>query len=207
MVNPPDIGYWSRHARRYDRLTLLLNRRLPIFASRLAEILRDRRRVLELAAGTGLFSEPLARRIPSLVVTDRSPEMLEILRVRLSSSATRHVEVFPADALHLHWEDGAFDAVVAANLLHLLPDPAAMLAESRRVLAPGGLLAVPTFAHGDTLIAHGVSRLLALSGFPIVTRFSGNALPRLIESQGFRIVLRDRIPGILPIHGVMARKG
>ncbi|MBI2898865.1 MAG: class I SAM-dependent methyltransferase [Planctomycetes bacterium] len=202
----PDPAYWRLHARRYDRAALLLNRRLPLLASRLAEILRGRRRVLELAAGTGLFSEPLARAIPSLVATDRSPEMLDILRGRLASSGARNVEILLVDALHLDWPPGEFDGVVAANLLHLLPDPAAMLAESRRVLVPGGLLAVPTFAHGDNPLARAVSRLLALSGFPIVTRFSGNALPRLVESRGFRVVLRDRIAGILPIHAVVARK-
>lgn len=43
---------------------------------------------------------------------------------------------------------GSFEVVIAANVLHLLPEPDKALDEAARVLAPGGLLIVPTFTHG-----------------------------------------------------------
>jgi phosphatidylethanolamine/phosphatidyl-N-methylethanolamine N-methyltransferase len=200
-----DARYWQRHARRYDRFTLLLSRRFPEMARQVAEDLRGRGRVLELAAGTGLVTVELARTVGALVATDRSAEMLEVLRGRLGS-ASLEVQARVADATAIDEADGAFDAVVAANLLHLLPDPALMLREAQRVLRPGGLLAVPTFAHGFDRTARTVSRVLGLTGFPIVTRFGEGQVARLVEASGFR-VLRSRIyPGLLPLDYVLAER-
>lgn len=47
-----------------------------------------------------------------------------------------------ADALRLPFPEGAFELVTASNLLFLLPDPNAALREMRRVLTPGGKLAL-----------------------------------------------------------------
>ena len=47
-----DSRYWKRHARRYDRATLFLNRRFGAMADRVAESIRGSQRVLEIAAGT-----------------------------------------------------------------------------------------------------------------------------------------------------------
>lgn len=92
-----------------------------------------------------------------------------------------------------------------ANLLHLLPDPGRALDEARRVLGSGGLLAVPTFCHGETAVAQVVSRLLGLTGFPVVTRFVGDALHQLIGRHGFEVEEEILFPGLLPIRLVVAR--
>jgi SAM-dependent methyltransferase len=47
-----------------------------------------------------------------------------------------------ADAAHLPFSDGAFSAVLIRDLLHHVPDRAAVLAEAARVLRPGGRLIV-----------------------------------------------------------------
>ena len=75
-----DSRYWKRHARRYDHATLILNRRFGAMADRVAESIRGAPRVLEIAAGTGLVTARIAHAVEVLVATDRSPEMLAILR-------------------------------------------------------------------------------------------------------------------------------
>lgn len=60
-------AFWRRHARRYDRVALLLNRRFGKIGSLAAEDLRECRGVLEVAAGTGLVTASLAREVEKLV--------------------------------------------------------------------------------------------------------------------------------------------
>src|SRR5262245_23445577 len=107
-AGPP---YWQRHARRYDRAVHLLNRRIVDVAGRVAEEVRGRK-VLEVAAGTGLFTVELARTAAQVVATDRSPAMLDVLRGRVAASGFTNVEVRAADATAIEAEAVSFDAVV-----------------------------------------------------------------------------------------------
>lgn len=208
--------YWRQHARRYDRAIDVLNGNFDAMATTTVELLQrylsaspggpPAGRVLEVAAGTGLISQHLALAVAELVATDASEDMLSILRGRLADAGATNVEVRIADALALDFDDGSFDAVVIGNLLHLLADPAVALREAARVLRPGGLLCTPTFCHGDGLVAHTVSRLLGLTGFPVVTRFSGDDLSALVASCGVEILDEQRFAGVLPLRLVVARR-
>ena len=53
------------------------------------------------------------------------------------------VEVLQKDAANSGFEDGSFDAIYSFNVFEHLPDPAAVLDESKRILRPGGVI----FAH------------------------------------------------------------
>jgi len=53
-----------------------------------------------------------------------------------------HPHLVQGDATRLPFPEGAFDLLTASNLLFLLPQPQAVLAEMRRLLAPGGQVAV-----------------------------------------------------------------
>ena len=202
-MSEPNQDYWRAQARRYDRATLALNRRFPQMARAVAEAARGEERALEIAAGSGLVTRELAPAVGQLVATDASPAMLELLQGRMADSA--NVEIREADALALSFDDGTFDVVVIGNLLHLLPEPTAALAEARRVLKSGGLLLAPTFCHGQGALAQVVSRLLGLTGFPIVTRFRDRELDGLIEGAGFQSLDARWFQGLLPIRFVAAR--
>jgi ubiquinone/menaquinone biosynthesis C-methylase UbiE len=98
--------------------------------------------VLEIACGTGALTRPLRRRLPAaieLVATDLSPGMLAYAQSR--STGTAGITWREADALHLPFPDAVFGTVVCAFGYMFVPDRQAALAESRRVLASGGLLA------------------------------------------------------------------
>ena len=104
---------------------------------RLAE--RKPKRVLEVAAGTGVVTRHMATVLPpdaAIVATDLNPAMLE----RAAAVGTaRAVEWRPADAMRLPFADASFDAVVCQFGVMFYPDRAAGCAEARRVLAPGGV--------------------------------------------------------------------
>lgn len=197
--------FWRRNARRYDRVTLLLNRRFAEIGSLAAEDLRGCRRVVEIAAGTGLVTERLAADVAELVATDRSPEMLAILTERIAARGLGNVTVQEADAVSLPFPDDAFDGAVAANVLHLLADPEAAIRELTRVVRDGGVVCAPTFAHGETLLAGAVSRLLSVAGFRVRSRFRGSELRQLLTASGCSVVREALVPGVLPLQYVAIR--
>jgi SAM-dependent methyltransferase len=106
-------------------------------AARLAG--RPLARVLEIAAGTGVVTRALASVLPervSIVATDLNQPMLDYAAAR---GTKRAVEWRQADALHLPFPDGTFDAVVCQFGVMFFPDKAQADAEARRVLRAGGV--------------------------------------------------------------------
>ena len=96
------------------------------------------RRVLEIAAGTGVVTRALVDALPDadIVATDLNPAMLEQAR---SVGTARSVEWRQADAMALPFADGEFDAVVCQFGVMFFPDKPHAFAEVRRVLKPGGM--------------------------------------------------------------------
>ncbi len=100
--------------------------------------LRPGDRVLDLACGAGLTASHLTQRYGVRVTgLDASPEFLGEARERAVD-----VEWVLGSAADLPFEAATFDAVFAECFLSTFADPAPMLREIRRVLRPGGRLAV-----------------------------------------------------------------
>jgi hypothetical protein len=78
--------------------------------------------VLEVAAGAGLVTPALARAAKGVVATDYAPAMIEALDARIRKEGLANVRCERADLYALRFESASFDAVVAANVLHLVPD-------------------------------------------------------------------------------------
>ncbi|MFJ8045786.1 class I SAM-dependent methyltransferase [Kitasatospora sp. NPDC096147] len=90
--------------------------------------------VLDLACGTGIVTERLVRPGRRVLGADLSPGMLRVAAGRLPGAVVR------ADAGRLPLAADSVDAVVMVWLLHLLPEPDAVLAEAARVVRPGGVV-------------------------------------------------------------------
>ncbi|MGH3205061.1 MAG: class I SAM-dependent methyltransferase [Streptosporangiaceae bacterium] len=86
-------------------------------------------RVLDAGCGNGIYLRALRERRANAVGCDLSPGMLR--RAGHPALVNADVTAFPALA-------GAFDVVLAAHLLDLVPDRRTAIGEFRRVLAPGG---------------------------------------------------------------------
>jgi demethylmenaquinone methyltransferase / 2-methoxy-6-polyprenyl-1,4-benzoquinol methylase len=104
-------------------------------------------RVLDLAAGTGTSSRALAGSGASCVACDFSLGMLRVGARRPPGNEPGTVGFVAGDALRLPFADGVFDAVTISFGLRNVTDPAAALAEMRRVTRPGGRLVVCEFGH------------------------------------------------------------
>ncbi|HZW76322.1 MAG TPA: methyltransferase domain-containing protein [Caldimonas sp.] len=97
------------------------------------------RRILEIAAGTGVVTRALRELLPpsaEIVATDLNQAMLDVAAKTITSGG--RVEWRQADAMALPFEDASFDAVVCQFGVMFFPDKAKAYAETRRVLRPGG---------------------------------------------------------------------
>lgn len=97
--------------------------------------------VLELAAGAGDTGFLLAERLGPggrLLSTDVAPAMVEAARRGAAARRLGNVSFAVADAQELDLEDASVDAVLCRFGLMLVPEPARALAETVRVLRPGG---------------------------------------------------------------------
>ena len=103
---------------------------------------RPGERILDLAAGTGTSSAPLAARGAAVVPCDFSLGMLRVGRRREPDLA-----FVAGDAMRLPFADATFDAVTISFGLRNTVDPQAALAEMARVTRPGGRLVVCEFSH------------------------------------------------------------
>jgi len=98
--------------------------------------------LLDLGGGTGNYAAALREEGWEPLVADCSPEMLSL-------AAAKGLATLEADAQDLPLPDACFDAVTMLSMLHHVEDPAAALGEARRVLRPGGRLAIKMFARED----------------------------------------------------------
>jgi ubiquinone/menaquinone biosynthesis C-methylase UbiE len=100
------------------------------------------KRLVDIGGGTGNYAAALALDGWQPLVVDRSPEMLERAR-------DKGLETIEADAQRLPLEDESVDAAILVSMLHHVQSPALALAEARRILRPGGRIAVMAFTRED----------------------------------------------------------
>ncbi len=211
---------FDRIAPRYDLMNRLMTAGLDGVWRREAAraVVRPGDRVLDLCCGTGDLALAGREAGGDVTAVDFSGPMLE--RARPKSSEITWLE---ADALHLPVDDDSFDAVTIGFGLRNMASAEQGLAEMRRVLKPGGRLAVLDVTRPRGLLAPfykiwfdalipAVGKLLpggaAFTYLPAsVRRFpEPRGLARLMDEAGFeRIRWRLFAGGIVALHTGMAR--
>lgn len=110
------------------------------FAKRFAALLGESARILDAGCGTGYGTAELAG-AASVTGIDIAAEAVEHARSRYGSERVRFVQ---GSCETLPFSDGAFDLLVAFEVIEHLDGWQDMLSEARRVLRPGGVLLVST---------------------------------------------------------------
>ncbi|MBA7645457.1 2-methoxy-6-polyprenyl-1,4-benzoquinol methylase [subsurface metagenome] len=107
--------------------------------------------VVDLGCGSGAFTPFVARVVGEegkVYAVDIQPRMLQQLERKLARTENQditNVELKQAGAYGLPFEDEAFDLVYMVTVLQEIPDRGRALREIKRVLKPGGTLAVTEF--------------------------------------------------------------
>jgi ubiquinone/menaquinone biosynthesis C-methylase UbiE len=96
-------------------------------------------RVIDVGAGPGALTAELVQRVgaENVAAAEPSPGFVEALRTRLPG-----VDARVARGEELPWEDDSFDAALAQLVVSFMADPPAGVREMRRVVRPGGVVAV-----------------------------------------------------------------
>jgi ubiquinone/menaquinone biosynthesis C-methylase UbiE len=97
--------------------------------------------ILDVGTGTGQIPIELCRQATGcrVIGIDLSPSMIDLGRsnVREAGFASR-ISLELVDAKQLPFADGEFPVVISNSIVHHIPEPFGVLAESVRVTAPGG---------------------------------------------------------------------
>jgi SAM-dependent methyltransferase len=154
-------------------------------------------RALDVACGTGALSRALADRVGKsgrVVGIDHAPKMLAVAREQPGVDGAS-IEFVEGGADQLPFGGGEFSIVTCQQGLQFFPDRAAALAEFRRVVAPGGRVAVACWcdlesSFGFDQISRALDRHLStemgdMMRFPFVAIGDPAELRGLFESSGF----------------------
>jgi ubiquinone/menaquinone biosynthesis C-methylase UbiE len=193
---------------------------LALMAERLG--LDSPRRVLDVGSGIGHWGRCVAALLPQgsrVVGVDREPTWVErateAARARGLEGTLSYVQ---GSADHLPFAAGSFDVVTCQTLLIHVPDPARVLAEMARVLAPGGLLLLSEpnnmpnhmvrWAHPDMDLARVLRAVrffmaieLGKARLGLGFNSLGESLPGLVAAAGFHDIvayLNDRCNLLVP---------
>jgi SAM-dependent methyltransferase len=146
--------YYNQRARIYEEIYRrddpVRQAELASVARYLAENLEDRR-VLEIACGTGYWSERVSGVVQHLTGIDRSAEMLEIATAKaLPAEKVRFVE---GDAFALHEVEGKFDAALAVFWFSHVPKAriGTFLDGLHQRIGPGALVVLADNMYNDGL--------------------------------------------------------
>jgi len=157
--------------------------------------LRDGARVLDLACGTGDFSQIVLETLPAAkaVAVDLTPRMLDMARKRTRA------QVVCADAAALPFPDASFECVFVGYGLRNFPDLNAALGEIHRVTRPGGLMVSLDFflpanrlwrkLYLGYLYAQGAFWGLLLHGRPRLYTYIPDSLRSFISIEDFSRLL------------------
>ena len=152
-------------------------------------------RVLDVACGTGAVTRILAERVGpagTVVGLDINPGMLAVARTAVPLA---NIEWLEGSAVNMALPDATFDSVLCEQGLQFFPDKPAALAEMRRVLKPGGRLALSCWHTVEHMLGYlALEQALAKrvgpeqAALPPFSLGDADTLRRLVTSGGFHAV-------------------
>jgi ubiquinone/menaquinone biosynthesis C-methylase UbiE len=175
--------------------------------SEIIQLIPEHSKVLECAAGTGIISIAIASKAGSVLCTDLSLPMLKKARQKAKKQAITNIVFEERDIFHLSDKNETFDAVIAANVIHLLDNPDNAILELWRVTKTKGLLIIPTFlAQGSKASFKILLKFYKLLGFNPKQSFSEEKYKTMFENVSLPKPEIKILEGNVPVGLAVFRK-
>lgn len=189
--------FWDYVSSLYDIVETVYNKRVyQGVGEYVAGLLDADDVVLECACGTGAISIPMAMKCRKLIATDFSSGMLKQTAKKCRN--LKNVLVRRANIMDIKCKDECFDKVVAGNVIHLLDNPEAAIAELKRVCKKGGKIIIPTYINKADKSALIAAKFFDIIGADFKRQFDFDSYKQFFKSIGYEnaefYVVKGRMP-------------
>ena len=197
--------FWDRFSGIYEKVQTrdrASKRFFQILNEKTVSFLNKDMDVLELAMGPAMITADIAASCRHLIATDFSENMVSLA---IEKKLPCNVTTEQADATELHYKDKSFDAVIIANALHIMPEPAKALSEIARVMKDDAVLIAPTYTR-DKTASKFKEWVMRLAGFKTFFPWNHASYMQYLSTHGFVIVYNEIIPSDFPESFVVCKK-
>jgi 2-polyprenyl-3-methyl-5-hydroxy-6-metoxy-1,4-benzoquinol methylase len=201
--------FWDRVAQVYDA------RAMKNYAQAYADTvalarkhLKKTDRVLDFACGTGITTVQLAGDVETVHAVDISPKMIEAAQGKCAAAGIGNVTFDCATLFDEKLPEGAYDAVLAFNILFALPEQARVFARIASLLKPGGMFisATDCLAEAGLKYRVGIWVMARLGKVPYEKLYTQESLKKAVASGGFDIIETCNLYETPPNLFIAARK-
>ncbi|KAB2343432.1 class I SAM-dependent methyltransferase [Actinomadura rudentiformis] len=155
--------------------------------------------VLEVAAGTGLVSRAIARRVRHVTALDLTPAMLDQGKREADADNLTNVTFTRGNAAGLPYLDRSFTLVICRFALHHVPDPEAVVREMVRVSRPGAAVVVADLVRDESIGDADVDRIERLRDPSHGTILPADRIAELLASAGAEVKRTDPFDLVRPL--------
>lgn len=203
---PDAERFWDKTAERYAKSPVKNMAAYETTLERTRAYLSAGDAALEIGCGTGTTALLLASSVQHITATDISSNMIGIARGKAKDQEVDNVDFVQATLDDGTLDGRSFDAVLAFNLLHLLPELPAALRKIHGLLKPGGVFISKSVCLGEKRwLWQPILYLAQKSGLaPYVNILSVPEIETFIADAGFEILETGLYPP--PSRFVAARK-
>lgn len=205
--------FWDNSASNYDKT----ERRFEYIHRKSREFARQHLKrgdvVLDYGCGTGTTSCELAGQVKEILAIDISSKMIEAAKEKAHARNVENVTFMQVDVFDEGLNAESFDAILAFNMLHTIPNPQRAIARIQELLRPAGVFVSVTPCLRDklSLLVSAQIQLIrilcAIGIIPIpIRRLQSFELDGLIEKGGFQPIATETIYRGASSYFIAARK-
>ena len=205
--------FWDKASKNYDKT----EERFEYIHNRSRENAKKHLKgsdiVLDYGCGTGTASCEFASQVKEIHAIDISYKMIEIAKEKAIASKVQNVNFVHGDIFDASYEKESYDAILAFNMLHTVPDPQNVVNRIYELLKPEGLFISVTPCLRDKMsfsvnVQIQLVRILCkVEIIPIpIRRLKSSELDDLIEGSDFQTIETEKIYKGASSYFIVAKK-